>query len=248
MQSQLVDSLRLKHAPVAVLLTDDKPHEGIQFKPGRMGCVAAMLLTASRGRTGFFDRRTFGCPGGGVGLGFGNCYVDFPIERLLSTGGKASLGDGRTWDMHEGERFHRTPEITAQWLAAFPFRDVAAELVVFKPLSAVAHDDPIAAVFLLVNPDQLSALVTLAGFDSGALETTTAPWGAACQSIAFAYAEGDRQHPRGVIGFFDISQRHRVERDIMSFTAPYKLFCAMEANVEQSFLATDAWRRLQERQ
>lgn len=45
MHSKLVNSLRLKHAPVAILLTDDKPSEGIQFKPGRMGCVAAMLLT-----------------------------------------------------------------------------------------------------------------------------------------------------------------------------------------------------------
>ena len=89
MQSKLVDALRPKHSPVAVLLTNDRPTEGIQFKPGRTGCVAAMLLTASKGRTAFFDQHTFGCPGGGSGLGFGDCYGGFPIERLLSTGGKA---------------------------------------------------------------------------------------------------------------------------------------------------------------
>jgi hypothetical protein len=248
MQSKLVDALRLKHPPVAILLTDDKPTEGIQFKPGRMGCVAAMLLNASKGRTGFFDKNTYGCPGGGSGLGFGNCYDGFPIERLLSTGGKARLADGREWDMREGERFHRSPAVTAQWLQAFPFRTVSARYVVLTPLAQVSQEERVALVWWLVNADQLSALVTLAGFDSGATEPASAAWGAACQSIAFAYAEAEREQPRGVIGFFDISQRHRVERETLSFTAPYRLFVAMEANVEDSFIATDVWRELQKRQ
>jgi hypothetical protein len=150
--------------------------------------------------------------------------------------------------MHEGERFHRSPDVTARWLEAFPFRNVPAEYVVFKPFAQASHDDPIALILLLVNPDQLSALVTLAGFDRGAVETSTAPWGAACQSIAYAYAEAERETPRGVIGFFDVSQRHRVERDTLSFTVPYRLFLEMEANVDESFFATDAWRELQRRQ
>jgi uncharacterized protein (DUF169 family) len=248
MDSRLVDALRLKQSPVAVLLTNDKPSEGIQFKPGRMGCVAAMLLTASKGRVGFFDQHTFGCPGGGSGLGFGNCYVGFPIERLLSTGGKAELSSGQTWDMHEGERFHRTPEVTAKWVEAFPFRKVPTEYVVFKPLGQVTAGDPIALVLFLVNPDQLSALVTLAGFDTGAVETSVAPWGAACQSIVFALAEAERQAPRGVIGFFDISQRHRVDRETLSYTVPFQQFVDMEANVGDSFLATEPWKELEKRQ
>ncbi len=248
MQSKLVDALRPRHAPVAVLLTNEKPAQGIQFKPGRTGCVAAMLLTASKGRTGFFDQHTFGCPGGGSGLGFGNCYEGFPIERLLSTGGQAVLANGQTWDMHEGERFHRSPVVTGQWLKAFPFRSIATEYLVLKPLAEANHDDPIALVWWLVNADQLSALVTLAGFDNGAIETASAAWGAACQSIAYAYAEADREQPRGVIGFFDVSQRHRIDRDTLSFTVPYRLFVAMEANVDDSFLRTDAWRKLRERQ
>jgi hypothetical protein len=161
--------------------------------------VAAMLLSASKGRTGVFDKNTFGCPGGGAGLGFGDCYVGFPIERLLSTGGRAQLANGQTWDMHEGERFHRTPEISAKWVAAFPFRTIPAEYVVFKPLAQVERDDPIALLWLLVNPDQLSALVTLLDFPSSAC-------------------------------------------------LPYRLFLAMGANVDDSFLATNAWRELENRQ
>ena len=98
MHSRIAEALALKHSPVAVLLTDTRPEQrAAQFKEGSWGCVAAMLQAAAKGRTVVFDRKTSGCPGGGTGLGFGNCYVGFPIDRLLSTGGKAELGNGQTF-------------------------------------------------------------------------------------------------------------------------------------------------------
>jgi uncharacterized protein (DUF169 family) len=250
MLSPLADALGVKIAPVAIILTDQRPDDATQFKPGRMGCVASMLLTAAKGRTVFFDKDTFGCPGGGAGLGFGDCYtrMGFPIERLLSTGGTAQLGNGQVYDMREGERFHRSPEVTRRWLAEYPFRQIPTAYVVVKPLADTAADEGIALVHWHVNPDQLSALVTLAGFERGTVETATAPWGAACQAVAYAYAEAERPHPRGVIGLFDISRRHQVDRDILSFTAPYALHREMEAAVPDSFFITEAWHKLRERQ
>jgi uncharacterized protein (DUF169 family) len=250
MQSPLAEALGLKHPPIAILLADTAPDPAVQFKPGRMGCVAAMLLTASSGRVVYFDRQTFGCPGGGAGLGFGDCYaaMGFPIERLLSTGGVATLGNGRPYDMGEGERFHRSPEVTRRWLAEFPFRQIPTTYLVAKRLADTSADEPIALVHYYVNPDQLAALVTLAGFERGTVETATAPWGAACQSIAYALAEAERPRPRGVIGLFDISRRHQVEREIVSFTAPLALHREMEAAVPDSFLGTEVWQKLRERQ
>jgi uncharacterized protein (DUF169 family) len=250
MQCRLAEALAVRHAPVAIILTDQRPTEGTQFKRGSMGCVASMLLTAAKGHTVFFDKDTFGCPGGGAGLGFGDCYarMGFPVDQLLSTGGTATLANGRSYDMGEGERFHRTPEITRRWLAEFPFRQIPTAYVVARPLANVVADDPVALVHWLVNPDQLTALVTLAGFERGTVETATAPWGAACQAIAYAYAEAARPRPRGVIGFFDISRRPQVEREILSFTVPYALHREMEASVPDSFLATEAWRALRGRQ
>ena len=60
MNSQLVNALKLKMQPVAVVLTDDKPADGLHFKEGsRGGCVAAMMVAASKkGRFAFFDRKT----------------------------------------------------------------------------------------------------------------------------------------------------------------------------------------------
>jgi uncharacterized protein (DUF169 family) len=249
MRSHIAEALGVTHAPIAILLTDEKPAAGMQFKPGKFGCVAAMLLTATQGRTVCFDRETFGCPGGGVGLGFGDCYTrrHFPIDRLLSTGGTVPLPNGEVYDLHEGERFHRSPEVTKRWLAAFPFRQIPTTYLVAKPLAEVADAEPVALVHWHVNPDQLSALVTLAGFERGAVETATAPWGAACQSIAYALAEAERPQPRGVIGFFDISRRHQVGRDILSFTAPFALHTEMERAVPDSFFSTEPWRKLRDR-
>jgi uncharacterized protein (DUF169 family) len=248
MRSRLAHALNLKQSPVAIVLTDDKPAGASQFKEGKMGCVAAMLLAAARGKSGVFDRKTFGCPGGGTGLGFGNCYTGFPIDRLLSTGGQSVLADGSTFDMRDGERFHATPEVTDRWVQALPYRDVPTQYVVIKPLDRVNPQEAVSLILMLVTADQLSALVTLAGFRTGAVHTTISPWGAACQSILFAYAEAKKDLPHGVIGFFDISQRSRVDREILSFTVPYSMFLQMESDVEESFLGTTVWQKLRERQ
>jgi uncharacterized protein (DUF169 family) len=78
MNSQLVNALKLKMQPVAVILTNDKPADGLHFKEGSMGgCIAAMLVAASKkNRIAFFDRKTFGCPGGGTDHGTGRTRVN----------------------------------------------------------------------------------------------------------------------------------------------------------------------------
>ena len=57
MNSQLLEALKLKMQPVGVILTGDAPEGGLHFKEGSMrGCVAAMLVTASKkNRMAFFE-------------------------------------------------------------------------------------------------------------------------------------------------------------------------------------------------
>ena len=247
MHSRISEALALKYTPVAVILTDARPEQAIQFKEGSFGCVGSMVTTAARGKTVIFDRKTFGCPGGGTGLGFGNCYTGFPIDRLLSTGGKAELPNGQAFEMGDGERFFESPEIATCWAKALPYREVPTEYIVCKPLDQAGEDETISVVLMLVNPDQLSALVTLAGFRRGSIDATIASWGAACQSILFAQAEAESDIPRGVIGFFDISQRGKLEKELLSYSVPYSMFLEMESSVEDSFLGTTMWEKLKER-
>jgi uncharacterized protein (DUF169 family) len=235
--------------PVAIIWTDEKPSEGLQFKEGKRGCVASMLVAASKGRTAFFDRKTFGCPGGGVGIGFGD-YGNFPIHCLLSTGDQAwATQENRPGSfMLQGERFFKNPDIVRKWISSLPITDIPSKYIVFKPLDKVSDQDEVKVIHFLVNGDQLSALVVLSDYDRGSNQSVVAPYGGACQSILFAYAEADKDEPRGVIGFFDIAQRSSVPREILSFTVPYRMFKDMEANIIGSFLELETWHKLQERQ
>ena len=251
MNSQLVTALGLASSPIAVFLTGSKPEGALQFKEGGWGCVAAAMVGVSRGRIAAFDRKTFGCPGGGTGLGFGNQYEQcrFAIDDLLSTGNpEIAARMQRRSRMAEGERFFRSQEHVRRWLATVPFTEVPSDFVVMKPLDQIVEGEPPALVVFLVNPDQLSALVCLSDYGRGSGDSVVAKFGGACQSILFGYAEAQRAQPRGVIGFFDIAQRGRIGRDLLSFTAPHALFLEMESNVAGSFLELEDWQELRARQ
>jgi uncharacterized protein (DUF169 family) len=250
MNSQLVNALKLKMQPVAILLTDDKPEDGFYFKEGnRRGCVASMLVSASKkSHVAFFDRKTFGCPGGGTGLGFGDCYGKFPIDYLLSTGNKEMATKTGSSFMMEGERFYKNPELARKWVDSLPMTDVPNEYVVFKPWEQLTEQDKPEIIVFFANADQLSALVVMADFNRGTNQSVTTPFGAACQPILFGFAEAKKENPKGVIGFFDISKRSIVDRETLTFTVPFKMFQEMEAGVEDSFLKMHVWQKLQERQ
>jgi uncharacterized protein (DUF169 family) len=247
MQCQLARAIVLASSPIAVILTDEKPEGAAQFKEGSRGCVGASIVSVAAGKTAVFDRQTYGCPGGGVGLGFGNCYAQagFAIENLLSSGLPQAPEDS---PMAKGERFFRDPGTVREWLTHVPMTDVPSEYVVMKPLGEVTEAERPELVAFLVNADQLSALIVMTGFTRGDAESPIAPFGGACQSILYGYAEAKRDLPRGVIGFFDISQRRRVSRELLSYTVPWPLFLEMEAAVPESFLELEPWRKLRERQ
>ena len=271
MNSKIAEAIHLKTHPVALLWADAAPPDAIQFKPGRWGCVVGLFATAAaKGRAGAFDRQTYGCWGGGVGLGFGNCYESFPggVEcfcRFLADGNEkseegravgqqvASWGNRQmTDDFLLGERYLKTPETTKQFLQALPLRDIPAKFVVVKPLEAADPErEDIKNVTFFVEPDQLSALVVLANYADPGQDNVTVPWGAGCQVMGImAYRELEREHPRGIIGMTDLSARHTVRpslgKTVMSFTMPWPLFLKLEGNVEGSFLQRETWHSLNE--
>jgi hypothetical protein len=174
----------------------------------------------------------------------------FPIDCLLSTGNKELAAQmGRAGSaMAEGERFYKQPELAGKWVASLPFTDVPTKYVVFKSWQQLTEEDEPELIVFFANADQLSALVIMADYHRGTNQNIAAPFGAACQSILFGYAEAKKENPRGAIGFFDISQRLIVDRETLTFTVPYRLFQEMEANVAGSFLDTPAWQKLQKRQ
>lgn len=270
MQSKLAEKLKLKHNPVAILWSDDKPDGARQFTEGRWGCVMSLFAQAARGKTAVFDRDTCGCFGGGTGLGFGNVYEQrwpggiecfhhfLSIGNIRREGGEESLAEVRpyvrdqTYDnLAEGERYVKSPELVKKYLENLPMIDVPAKYVVFRPLPEVDEktEEPVVVVFP-VNPDQLSALTVMAHYERDDMNAVYAPFCAGCQSVGIlAYHESKAEKPRAVIGLTDISARvftaKTLGKDILTFAVPLKMFHEMESNVEGSFLDRHSWQKLQ---
>ena len=73
-----------------------------------------------------------------------------------------------------------------------------------------------------------------------------APFGAGCGTIAqYPYLEKDSDRPRSVIGMFDVSARPFVPRSVLSFATPASKFARMVDNMEESFLITGSWAKVQ---
>lgn len=268
MKSRIAGAIGLETEPVALAWADSTPAGAIRFKPGRWGCVMSLMASAARGRVAAFDRQTFGCWGGGVGLGFGNRYESFPgglecfcgflangnehseTGRAIAEQMRLSGGERIVDDFLYGERYVKDRESTRRFLEALPMRDIPAPFVVFKPLSGVdAKHEDVKSVTFFVDPDRLSALVVLANYDRPAVENVAVIWAAACQVVGIqAYAELDRDRPRALVGMTDISARKNVRaslgQHVMSFTAPWPLFLRMEKNVDGSFLQRETWNSL----
>ena len=271
MESKIAKALALKYNPVAIILANEKPAKALQFKPGKWGCVMFLFANAARGKTAVFDKQTYGCWGGGVGLGFGNVYKQFPggvdcFTRFLSSGNK-DWEKGRQVaeeldrsgakefvdDFLEGERYVKNPDLVDQWLREeLPIMEIDSRYVLFKPLSDVdpVTDKPEVVVFV-VDADQLSALVVLANYGREGMENVSIPWAAGCQLIGIIpINEGKKQKPRAVVGLTDLSARKNVRKLLgagyLTFAVPWKMFLEMESNVEGSFFERPTWQSLKE--
>ncbi|MBD3233009.1 MAG: hypothetical protein GF315_04735 [candidate division Zixibacteria bacterium] len=272
MKSKVAESLELKYHPVALIWTDDVPEDVLSFREDNWGCVMSMFALAAKGKTVAFDRKTFGCIGGGVGLGFGNQYENWQggIEcfyHFLSTGneqwerGRETAEKVKPYMRKEsyenflhGERYLKSPELVKKFVDSLPIIDIPTKFVMLRPLEDVdASDKQPEIVIFPVNPHQLSALIVLSSYARETADNVIAPFSAGCQTIGiWAYKEAKRDKPRGVIGLTDLSARVYTSRtldpNILTYAAPFKLFGELEENVEGSFLERHTWLKLKDMQ
>ena len=268
MESRIAQAIETKHPPIALIWSDEKPEGAMQFQEGRWGCVMWLAASAVKGRPAVCDAKTFGCFGGGVGMGFGNQYRSFPGSEegfchFLSSGiegwaegpavaemVKPFLSKETFDNFVHGERYVKTPKDVKRFVTCLPIMQIPKRYVVFQPLADVDADkETPQTVIFFADPDELSALVVLANYGRGSNENAIIPYAAGCQTLGiYPYREAESDRPRAVVGLTDLSARVCIRKqlgdNLLSFAMPFSLFKEMEANVEGSFLQRRTWQEL----
>jgi uncharacterized protein (DUF169 family) len=208
-------------------------------EPGTVSrCVIGALVQVRKGRSFVFNADSIGCFGGRRYLGFAETIrPDF--EYFLSCGIPGKM---------EGERYKKSPDLVKDIMKNWPDFKAPAPFVIFKKWDNLQEQDNPEVVIFFAQPDVLSGLFTLVNFDESEPEGVIAPMGSGCSSIvSYPYLEKSSPHPRAVIGMFDPSARPYVPKDSLSFSVPMTKFVTMIKNIEESFLITDTWKKLQKR-
>jgi hypothetical protein len=224
--------------PITFYYTDNPGDAQLVRASEGQHCFIGDLTAAQQGKTLCFDTKSIACFGGKRYLGFTqNLMPNF--EYFLSCGIPGKL---------EGERYKKSPELVREFLKSFPTFTASAKCVVFKRWDMLDEGDDPQVVIFFAPPDVLSGLFTLANYDEPTNENVYCPMGAGCGTIVqYPLFEFRSDHPRAVLGMFDVSARPGVDPSVLTFSVPMQKFERMVANMDESFLITESWKKVRSR-
>jgi uncharacterized protein (DUF169 family) len=224
--------------PVTFYYTNEPVNARISEPSRKWNCIICQLAEVRNGESIAFSKESVTCGGGKRYLGFAS-EIRPKFEYFLSCGIENEM---------EGERYIRTPELVRELMKSQKRPVINGKYIVFKRWDKLeATDDPDAVIFFC-SPDVLSGLFTLANYDQSEPNSTFTPFGSGCSSIVyFPYLEKDAERPRAVIGMFDPSARKCVPPGVLTFSVPMKKFLRMISYMDESFLITGSWSKIQTR-
>lgn len=224
--------------PIAFYYTDKPAGEELIQSSSNHRCIMADLSKVRNGKSICFGTNSFSCFGGKRYLGFSQ-EVTPNFEYFLSCGIPGKL---------EGERYRKTPELVKELMSKVPKFEAPEKFIIFKRWDMLEESDKPDVVIFFTQPDILAGLFTLANFDVGDPYGVYTPFSAGCGSIVqYPYIEKESDCSRAVIGMFDISARPFVSENTLSFSVHIKKFITMIENIEESFLITNSWSKVQKR-
>ena len=213
--------------------------KGSLRKTESIGCMIGLLENArKKGKTVYFDKGHFGCPGGAYYMGFRESPRP-NIEYFLSCGIPGEM---------EGERYIKTPELAREYFGRMEPRTAPATYCVFQSIEQFQKERKPEVVVFFVPPDILAGLFTLTNYALESTDGVYTPFGSGCSTIlTHPLKEAEKEQPRAILGMFDVSARPMVERDILTLAMPYSIFLKLLENVSGSFLETESWKRVLQR-
>ncbi len=228
----------LVELPITFYYTEERPAIAPVKSARGHRCIFAELFQVRTGNSLCFEADSFGCFGGKRYAGFSDAVMP-NFEYFLSCGIPGKV---------EGERYKKTPELVQKLMAQAPKFTAPRRFLVFKRWDRLEGPDEPEVVIFFARPDVLSGLFTLANYDVADPNGVFAPFGAGCASvIQYPYLERSSAAPRAVLGTFDVSARPFLPEDCLTFAVPRNKFEHMIDNMEESFLITPSWGKVQKR-
>lgn len=224
--------------PIAFYYTDQPVDAEIVPTDGKWNCIICQLQKVRSGSSMAFSADSVKCGGAKRYLGFAET-IRPNFEYFLSCGIEGEM---------EGERYIRTPQLVLDLMKKQKKLEITGKYIVFKRWDMLTVEDKPDVVIFFAPPDILSGLFTLANFDQSEPDSTIAPFAAGCGSLVyFPYSEKDNARPRAVLGMFDVSARPCVQEGVLSFSVPMVKFEKMIRYMDESFLITNSWKKVQKR-
>lgn len=236
--TEMKDNLGMQLSPVGMFFSEKLPANSLHFKEKGMACVIPLIFKSAKGQVVAFNNNTTGRPCASFYLGYSEWI--FPgIEKFLSN----EAVHGR-----EPERFLKNPKLAKDFVASYIPTEKRSNTIVFKPIEQFVGNETPKIVIFFANADQLSALVFLVTFGAPNEERIVTQFASACMSIftvPLRYANQGKK--KAVWGLHDISVRKHLPKDLMSMAMPYELFMEVYANMSDSFIRTENWEKLKDR-
>ena len=172
-------------------------------------------------------------------------YSGYSTERLPDF--RYFLSYGKSGVL-EGERYKQTPEIVDLWEKMIPEISSDGKNMHFTRWDQLTETDDPEVVIFFARPEVLSGLFTLANFDQSDPNGVICPMGAGCSSITlYPLLEEQKDEPKVVLGMFDPSARLCVPLDVLTMAVPMKKFEKVVGYMEESFLITKEWTRVEKK-
>jgi uncharacterized protein (DUF169 family) len=224
--------------PITFYYTDYPGNASVMSSTGKWKCLICQLQKVRSGQSLAFNSESLKCGGAKRYLGFAD-KIRPNFEYFLSCGIENEM---------EGERYIRTPQLVKELMKNQKKLNIPGRFIVFKRWDNLNEDDNPEVVIFFAPPDILSGLFTLANYDQSEPDSTITPFAAGCGSLVyFPYIEKDSGRPRAVIGMFDVSARPCVQEGVLTFSVPVVKFTKMISYMDESFLITDSWKKVQNR-
>ena len=224
--------------PITFYYTDQED-QALEMQPYKGGhCLIRELARVREGESLSFEGRAVGCMGGRYYLGFTQ-HLRPDFRYFLSCGIPGKM---------EGERYKSSPELVDERLRDEPPSIAPAKKIVFKRWDKLAETDQPQVVIFFARADVLSGLTVLTNYDEHGSNSVAMPSGSGCSSIVkLPLDELVGEHPRAILGMFDVTARPWVPQDELTLSIPFPKFVRMVGNMDESFLITESWNKVRAR-